>query len=95
MSKLTPTQFSRISQYIKMYDGDRETLQFAWSNTWDDDLIDDYYDLTDNDIENTLSELREIVTLEAYILVEHKELLDECEMIYQQWRLIKGKIVSK
>jgi hypothetical protein len=90
--KLTPTQFGRMAQYIKMYDGDRETLQFAWSNTWDDDLIDDYYDLTDNDIENTLSELREIVTLEAYILVEHKELLDECEAIYQQWRLIKGKI---
>ena len=74
-----------------MYDGDKETLQFAWSNTWDDDLIDDYYDLTDNDIQNTLSELREIVTLEAYILVD-KELLDECEGIYQQWRLIKGKI---
>lgn len=93
--KLIPKQFSRISQYIKMYEGDRETLQFAWANTWDDDLIDDYYDLTENDIKNTLSELREIIDLEAYILVEHKELLDECEMIYQQWILINGKIVSK
>lgn len=91
MSKLTPQKFSRISQYIKMYEGDRETLQNAWANTWDDKLMEDYYDLTDTDIQNTLSELRGIIDLEEYRLSLHKELLNECEVIYQQWILIKVK----
>jgi hypothetical protein len=93
MSKLTPQKFSRLSQYIKMFEGDRETLQFAWSNTWDDDN-DDYYDLSDNDIKKYLADLRDIVDCEKYSMRE-KKLLKECEMIYQQWILIKGKIVSK
>ena len=95
MSKLTPQKFSRISQYIKMYEGGRETLQFAWANTWEDDDMEDYYDLSDNDIQNTLTELRRIIDFEEYRLSLHGEILKESEKIYQQWILIKGKIVSK
>ncbi len=89
--KLTPTQFSRISQYIKMFEGDRETLQVAWGNTFD---YYDYYDLTDNDTKRYITDLRDIVDCEKYSMRE-KKLLKECEMIYQQLILIKGKIVSK
>ena len=90
--KLTTTQFSRLSQYIKMFEGDRETLQFAWSNIWDDDDMEDYYDLSDNDIKKYLADLRLIIDLEEYFILREIELLNECEKIYQQWILIKGKI---
>jgi hypothetical protein len=92
--ELTPTQFSRISQYIKMFEGDRETLQFAWANTWDDDN-DDYYDLSESDVKKYIADLRDIVGCKKYTIFIEKELLNECEGIYQQWRLIKGKIINK
>ena len=95
MSKLTPQKFSRISQYIKMYEGDRETLQFAWANTWEEDDMEDYWDLSDTNIQKCITDLREIVDLEEYRLSLHSELLRESELIYQQWILINGKIVSK
>jgi hypothetical protein len=95
MSKLTTTQFSRISQYIKMFEGDRETLQFAWANTWEEDDMEDYWDLSDNDIKKYIAHLRDIVGCKKYTIFIEKELLNECEGIYQQWRLINGKIVSK
>ena len=94
MSKLTPQKFSRISQYIKMYEGDRETLQNAWANTWDDDS-DDYYDLTHNDIQKSIADLRLIIDLEEYFIKKDIKFLNECEMIYQQWILINAKIKLK
>jgi len=92
--KLTPQKFSRISQYIKMYEGDRETLQFAWANTWDDDN-DDYYDLSESDVKKYIADLRDIVGCRKYTILREKELLNECEGIYQQWVLINGKIKNK
>jgi len=82
--KLTTTQFSRISQYIKMFDGDRETLQNAWANDWEGDR-DDYYDLTDSDINDYLTELRLTIDREEYFTTADKEFLNQCEGIYQQW----------
>jgi hypothetical protein len=94
MSKLTPQKFNRISQYIKMYEGDRETLQFAWANTWDDESMEDYYDLDNFDIQTTITDLRILIDAKENRLKINKKLLNECEAIYQQWILINGKIIS-
>ena len=94
MSKLTQTKFNRISQYIKMFEGDRETLQFAWANIWNDWDMEDYYDLTDSDIKKYISDMKNILSYFSYNMNQSK-LLKECEMIYQQWILINGKILSK
>ena len=90
MSKLTPTQFSRISQYIKMYEGNRKSLQYAWYNTWEEEDMEDYYDLNDSDVLKRLADLRYIIETEEYNIRDGKELLNDCEMIYKKW-LIKNK----
>jgi ferrous iron transport protein B len=50
---------------------------------------------SDTNIQKCITDLREIVDLEEYRLSLHSELLRESELIYQQWILINGKIVSK
>ena len=90
MSKLTPKQFSRISQYIKMYEGNRKSLQYAWYNTWEEEDMEDYYDLDDSDIQKRLTHLREIITSKEVPHSLHREILKDSESIYQQW-LIKNK----
>jgi hypothetical protein len=90
--KLTSTQLNRISQYIKMYEGDKETLQFAWANTWEEEDMEDYYDLRDSDILKCLADLRYIIQTEDFFIKKDREILKDCEAIYQQWILIKGKI---
>jgi hypothetical protein len=92
--KLTPQKLNRISQYIKMYEGDRETLQFAWANTWDDESMEDYFDLDNFDIQKTITDLRILIDAKQYHYNSNKQLLNECEAIYQQWILINGKIIS-
>ena len=88
--KLTPTQSSRIFQYIKMFEGDRKPVQYAWYNTWEEEDMEDYYDLTDSDVLKRIAELGYIIETEEYNIRDGKELLNDCEMIYKQW-LIKNK----
>ena len=86
MANLNGNQVARIAEYIKMFKGDRESLQRAWYNTFEDG--DDYYDLSD--VEKYITDLKNIVYNDSYNK-KYKELLKECEMIYKQW-LITNKL---
>jgi len=83
MSILNGKQTARIAEYIKMFKGDRESLQHAWFGTFDDG--DDYEDLSD--LEKYITHLKNIVMNDSYNKRD-KELLKECEMIYTQWLII-------
>jgi len=85
MSILNGKQVARIGKYIKMFKGDRESLQHAWYNTFDDG--DDYEDLSDSDVEKCITDLKNIVMNDSYNKRD-KKLLKECEMIYTQWLII-------
>jgi len=87
MSILNGKQIARIAKYIKMFKGDIETLNHAWERTWEQDDLDDYYNLKVSDVEKYITHLKNIVMNDSYNK-RHKELLKECEMIYTQWLII-------
>ena len=86
MANLNGKQTARIAEYITMFKSDRESLQQAWYNTFEDG--DDYYDLTE--VLKYINHLKNIV-LNDKDNKRDKELLKECEMIYKQW-LITNKL---
>ena len=86
MANLNGKQTARIAEYITMFKSDRESLQQAWYNTFEDG--DDYYDLTE--VLKYINHLKNIVLNDKYNKRD-KELLKECEMIYKQW-LITNKL---
>jgi hypothetical protein len=83
MSILNGKQTARIAEYIKMFKSDRETLEHAWYNTFDDG--DDLDDL--REVLKYINHLKNIVLSDKYNKRD-KEFLKECEMIYQQWLII-------
>lgn len=88
MTNLNGKQTARIAEYIKMFKGDIETLNHAWENTWEQDDLDDYYNLNVSRVEKYITDLKNIVYNDSYNK-KYKELLKECEMIYQQWLMLK------
>ena len=83
MIKLKTQQFSRISQYIKMLDSD--TFD---NSSW---VIDDENLYTNKDKEKYKEHLSKLINTEMYSKGRDKELLIECETIYQQWIKIKNE----
>lgn len=83
MKKITPEQFGRISKYIIMLDSD--TFDYASR------VIDDENLLSNKDKETYKEHLRKLVDTEMYSTGRDKELLIECETIYQQWILDNNK----